>query len=140
MTANWPIPVMEAGSRRTASLRGLQIHNQLKLDRHLHRKIRWLCPAKNLVNVSCGLAMRIGGHAPVGDEATALGKITPRRSYHSCYRDRNRPCPYLDLPNPKGMQRASFRPRQQCRPSPQGVEEEDAARRSLPRDDAARPL
>jgi ribosomal protein S21 len=27
------------------------------------------------------------------------------------------------------MQRASFRPRQQCRPSPQGAEEEDAARR-----------
>src|SRR6516165_1515211 len=81
MTANWPIPVMEAGSRRTASLRGLQIHNQLKLDRHLHRKIRWLCPVKNLVDVSCGLAIRIGGHAPVGDEATALGKITLRRSY-----------------------------------------------------------
>ena len=76
MTANWPIPVMEAGSRRTASLRGLQIHNQLKLDRHLHRKISRLCPAKNLVDVSRGLAIRIGGNVPIGDEATALGIVT----------------------------------------------------------------
>src|SRR5262249_19066104 len=41
--------------------------------------------------------------------------------------------------NPKGIQRAGFRSRQQCRPSPQGIEEEDAARRSFPRDETPRP-
>jgi len=36
----------------------------------------------------------------------------------------------------KGTPRAGFRPRQQCRPSPQGAEEEDAARGHFPRDEA----
>jgi len=36
--------------------------------------------------------------------------------------------------------RAGFRPRQQCRPSPQGAEKEDAARRCLPRDETPQAL
>src|SRR5215471_8493724 len=58
------------------SLRGLQIHDQLELDRHLHRKIGRLCPTKNLVDVGCGLTIRVGGDVPVGEETTALGIIT----------------------------------------------------------------
>src|SRR5262249_2863830 len=38
------------------------------------------------------------------------------------------------------LKRAGSRPRQQCRPSPQGAEEEDAARGHLPRDEASRTL
>src|SRR5215471_8823602 len=48
------------------SLRGLQIHDQLELHRHLHRKIGRLCPTKNLVDVGCGLTIRVGGDVPVG--------------------------------------------------------------------------
>src|SRR5262249_13737860 len=40
----------------------------------------------------------------------------------------------------KGTTRAGSRPRQQCRPGPQGAEEEDAARGHFPRDEAPRPL
>ena len=40
----------------------------------------------------------------------------------------------------RGMTRAGSRPRQQRRPSPQGAQEEDAARGHLPRDEAPRPL
>src|SRR5262249_4535864 len=40
----------------------------------------------------------------------------------------------------KGTTRAGSRPRQQCRPGPQGAEEKDAARGYLPRDEAPRPL
>src|ERR1035437_5149463 len=42
--------------------------------------------------------------------------------------------------NQRGTPRAGTRPRQQCRPSPQGAEEEDATRGHLPRDEAPRPL
>src|ERR1035437_5557545 len=42
--------------------------------------------------------------------------------------------------NQRGTPRAGTRPRQQCRPSPQGAEEEDAARGHLPRDETPRPL
>src|SRR5579872_4642494 len=38
------------------------------------------------------------------------------------------------------MTRAGSRPGQQRRPSPQGAEEEDAARGRIPRDEAPRPL
>src|SRR3979409_2459417 len=38
------------------------------------------------------------------------------------------------------MPRAGSRPRKQRRPSPQGAEEEDAARGYFPRDEAPRPL
>src|SRR6516225_1123870 len=40
----------------------------------------------------------------------------------------------------RGMPHAGSRPRQQCRPSPQGAEEEDAARRRLPQDEAPQAL
>src|SRR4051794_27254690 len=40
----------------------------------------------------------------------------------------------------KRMPGAGSRSRQQCRSSPQGAEEEDAARGDFPRDEAARPL
>src|SRR5205085_9647045 len=40
----------------------------------------------------------------------------------------------------RGSSGSDFRPRQQRRPSPQGAEEEDAARRLVPRNEAARPL
>src|ERR1035437_2240787 len=42
--------------------------------------------------------------------------------------------------NQRGTPRAGTRPRQQCLPSSQGTEEEDAARGHLPRDEAPRPL
>src|SRR5262249_3462692 len=58
------------------SLRGLQIHNQLELDRHLRRKVGRLCPSKNLIDVACGLAIRIGRNASIGNETTGLGIMT----------------------------------------------------------------
>src|SRR2546430_2431109 len=40
----------------------------------------------------------------------------------------------------RGTTRAGSRPRQQCRPGPEGAEEEDAARGHFPRDEASRAL
>src|SRR6516162_639746 len=62
------------GDVQVYSLRSLQIHDQLELDRHLYRKISWLCPTKNLVDVGCGLPIRIGGDGPVGKETAVPGK------------------------------------------------------------------
>src|ERR1700745_2769515 len=42
--------------------------------------------------------------------------------------------------DPRGTTRAGSRPRQQCRPGPQGAEEKDAARGHFPRDEAPRTL
>src|ERR1700745_872803 len=42
--------------------------------------------------------------------------------------------------DPRGTTRAGSRPRQQCRPGPQGAEEKDAARGHFPRNEAPRPL
>src|SRR6266496_1057623 len=46
----------------------------------------------------------------------------------------------LRISEGRGTTRAGSRPRQQCRPGPQGAEEEDAARGHFPRDEAPRPL
>src|SRR6516225_8253423 len=64
------------GDLQAYRLCGLQIYNQLKLDRHLYWKIGRLCPTKNLVDVACGLAIRIGRNVSIGDETAALGKVT----------------------------------------------------------------
>src|SRR5260370_42586242 len=46
----------------------------------------------------------------------------------------------LTVRSKRNTPRAGSRPRQQCRPSPQGAEEEDAARGRIPRDETPRPL
>ena len=67
-----------------------------------------------------------------------LGALLSRRH------DAAAPCRDFRGPGGKRHRRetsgSDFRPRQQRRPSPQGAEEEDAARRLVPRNEAARPL